>query len=146
MAKLGTYSRWASWEQGVLSRVGDPEKCQEVIRQRQHAVDDDASEAELVAAEFREDLQRRGHDADKDCIFISSRAAADILKVATETRRPTNQATKHLKTLGLRELTKSKKDGIVGWCWRGANAPEDAVMTRLGECPKPRHGTPAHQG
>ena len=131
MGDLQSYSRWAAWEQAVLARVNNPEKCQELIKQRQQAVDDDATEAELVADEFRSEIRNRGHNPDTDCVFITSKIAAAWLKAGTGQHRATNYASKYLKMLKLQELQGSKKNGITGWCWRGLQAEPGATMKWL---------------
>ena len=131
MAELKTFTRWADWEQGVLSRVNDPDKCQHRIRERQQAVDDDATEAQLVAAEFRQALRRRGFDPDSACVFVPSRIAAKLLKTVTGVNRATNYATRYLRTLKIAELSRTEKDSVPGWRWRGSKAKEEETMTWL---------------
>lgn len=131
MTELKTFTRWADWEQAVLSRVNDPEKCQQLIRQRQQTVDDDATEALLVAAEFRQELQRRGFDPDTACVFVPARVAAQLLKKATGVHRATNYASRHLGMLKVSELSKTAKDSMPGWRWRGSKADEDQTMAWL---------------
>jgi hypothetical protein len=124
--------RWGAWAGQVLARVEHPQECLALIQQRQEAVDDDASEADLVACEFRDQLQQHGHDVTKDCVFITSGTAADWLKRATKTHWPTNKATSHLKSLAIAEMTTTRKDGKPGWRWRGPQAAPNATMCRLG--------------
>jgi len=127
--------RWAAWAGGVLSRVGQPQECLAAIQQRQEVVDDDAGEADLVAAEFRDALRRAGHDPERGCVFVPSGTAADWLKAATRRHWATNRATAHLKALRVPELSPTKKDGRPGWRWRGPGAAAEATMARLGESP-----------
>jgi len=57
--------RWSTWEKGILSRIGDPAECQRVIEERQAAIDDDQTEADIVREGVRAELRRRG--ASPDC-------------------------------------------------------------------------------
>lgn len=116
------FTRWAPWEQQVLSKVNDPGGCQKLIKNRQKAVDADKSEAELVVDHFRRELKRRNHVPKTCCVFIPSRVAAEWLYAATLDRRVTNKATEHLKGLGIVQLKKTKKDGSPGWRWKDPNA------------------------
>jgi hypothetical protein len=131
MTELKTFTRWADWEQAVLSRVNEPEKCQQLIRQRQQAVDDDATEAKLVAAEFWQEIQRRGFDPDTACVFVPARIASQLLKKVTGVSRATNYATRYLRMLKVKELTRTEKDSMPGWRWRGSKADEEQTMSWL---------------
>jgi hypothetical protein len=93
------------------------------VRQRQEDADDDKNEAEEVADHFRRELERRGHDPNSQCIFIPSQIAAWWLGAATNMRWATNKASAHLKTLGIRELSKTKSSGRLGWRWAGTAVP-----------------------
>jgi uncharacterized protein (DUF3820 family) len=122
VAPLARHSRWGAWEELVLARLPEPADAQKVIEERQAAVDEDQEEADLVREAFAQELRDRGHDPDEENVFIPSGTAADILNAATNERRPTIRASAHLKTLGVRELRKSAKDGVKGWQWCGADA------------------------
>jgi hypothetical protein len=75
-----------------------------------------------VRGAFVAELRRRGHDPDGDNVFILTGDAAAILNAATNERRATNKASSYLKTLGIRELRKSAKNGDRGWVWHGREA------------------------
>lgn len=120
-------SRWAAWEEGVLARVGRSVACQRLLRKRQEVADSDADEAELVAAQFRQELGQRGHDPESVCVFIPARDAADWLKGATRQHRATNKATAYLASLSIRQLSRTKKDGKPGWKWRGEKATAESM-------------------
>jgi hypothetical protein len=130
---LKQHSRWGAWEDAVLARVAEPSDCQKVILERQEAVDDDAEEAGLVRDFFRSALRGRGHDPDRDAVFIPTATASAWVNEATNEKRPTNIAGTHLGTLTIGELRKSKRDGARGWAWRGKQAPVDAAMCPLSE-------------
>jgi hypothetical protein len=70
---LARYSRWGSWEQGVLSHVADPTACQATIEERQAAVDDDQAEKDLVREAFEEEIRQRGYDPARSVLFLPSR-------------------------------------------------------------------------
>ncbi len=114
-------TRWAAWEQGVLSKVGHAERCQELVYERMMTADTDNEEKELVAEHFREKLTLFHHDPDDCCVFIPSKVAGEWLADACQEKRPTNRATAYLSGLGIPELRKSKK-GQPGWAWTGPKA------------------------
>jgi hypothetical protein len=124
------YMRLALWENEVLAKVDDPAACQRVILQRQSEVDDDRQEAEEVAAQFRAELRRRGHNPDRECVFIPSAIAAAWLAMATGHRLAPNKATTFLKTLSISELRPTKITGRPGWRWTGP-----AAVASLGRVP-----------
>ncbi|HVS37407.1 MAG TPA: hypothetical protein VMS17_17730 [Gemmataceae bacterium] len=130
-APLKRFSRWAAWEQAVLSRVGDPAACQEAIEDRQAAIDDDSAEADLVRTAFLEDLRRRGHTPNRDAVWIPAPAAAEIVNRATGEKHPVNRAGMYLKTLTIPELRKSDRIGVRGWAWRGLDSDPNASLEEL---------------
>jgi hypothetical protein len=112
------FSRWGEWEQQVLSKVDKPADCQALINDRRRLIDDDRQEKDLVADQFRTELQRLRHDPDKEVLFIPSAQAADWLGHALGKTMPTNRATTYLRNLGLDELRITKTGGRPGWKWR----------------------------
>jgi hypothetical protein len=116
-------TRWARWEQDVLSRVEDLGGCQELILARQAAIDDDENEKDLVAGHFREQLVALHWNPDTDHVFIPTGIAAQWVEAATGEKRPTNRASSYLRALGVPELRKSGDGGRRGWRWRGAGCP-----------------------
>src|SRR5437870_4641519 len=96
-----TFSRRSEWERDVLSKVDPTGECAATILERQLAVDDDRDEAELVKSHFEQELRRYGHNPDTSCVFIPSKTAAEWLAAATRVKRATNQASAHLRTLGI---------------------------------------------
>lgn len=120
---LKRFSRWSTWEKAVLSRVADPSECQKVIEERQTAIDDDQTEADLVRDGFRQELFRRGHNPDSEMIFIPSRTAAQIVNsIENEEKRPYGRAMVHLYTLTIPELRKSNRGMGRGCVWAGRDA------------------------
>jgi hypothetical protein len=122
-APLGRYSRWSLWEQAVLSRVADPSECQRVIEERQGAIDDDQTEADLVADGIREELARRGHNPDTEVIWISSADMARIVNQSeNEKHRPYPRAMARLYLLKIPEIRKSNRTHAKGCVWTGSKA------------------------
>jgi hypothetical protein len=129
--RLPHYTRWASWEGGVLARLPDPRECQKVIAERQEQYDDDAQESALVRDGFRKELRNRGHPPDLAYLWISSAITAEILDKVTGEHRPVNKASAFLATLSIPELRKCDYEGARGWVWRGRGASTDAEMSDL---------------
>jgi len=130
---LAEYSRWGAWEQEVLACVPNAYECQSLIEQRQAAVDGDQEDSDLIRAAFVTELRDRGHEPDKEVIFIPSKEAATVVNQASGENRPTQRATAHLQTLNIRELRKSNGiDGSRGFRWTGhQSAPgQHAVMLK----------------
>jgi hypothetical protein len=127
----GTFARWAAWAAAVLEKVDPTGACRAMLAERQADIDTDAEETQLVAAQFREELEKLGHDPDRACVFIPSRVAATWLKTATQEHRRTNMASAHLASLGIPELTKKKTGGVPGWRWLGKQADAASNMARL---------------
>src|SRR5262249_26139637 len=121
--------RWASWEQGVLARVWEPEHCQRVLQARRDESNDDTRGADVVRGGFRGELRRRGHDPDAEALFPPPRAPRDILHRASGERYATNRASNKLAQLhvpGLSKCDRGGGSGGRGWTWRGPDAPDDA--------------------
>jgi hypothetical protein len=125
---LERYCRWGAWENLVLSRLPEPSEAQQLIRERQDAVDDDMEEAAIVREAFADELKKRLHDPGHDRVFIPTHTVAEIIATATGEKRPTNKASAFLKTLGIGELRKSAKDGARGWTWSGLSANGAAAV------------------
>src|SRR4051794_28554899 len=71
------FSRWALFEEAVLSKVKTPEKCKKVIAQRQSQVDDDSCEADLVGAHIRNKLRAKKQDPATCAIFFTTAEITD---------------------------------------------------------------------
>ncbi len=127
------HSRWPDWEARVLSKVHDPLACQSAILQRQAAVDDDASEAAIVAELFRAELVRRHFDPDGCYVLIPRELAIEWLERALGERLKTTKARAVLNGLGISEMKESAKDGTRGWMWTGKGASTEAGMVLVAE-------------
>lgn len=131
-------TRWAVWEQQVLSKTSLAAECQGVIAERQESMDDDENERGLVAEHFRATLKSRGHDPDTECIMIPHQDAADWLSYITRTHFATNRASAYLDGLKIAELSKSKRNDGVRWIWRGSKVASAATPGLLKPLPPPR--------
>jgi hypothetical protein len=131
----GTFSRWAKFEEAVLAKVEDPEKCKKVIALRQAQIDDDANEADLVAAYLRAQLREQKEDPETCCVFMTTPEITKWLQDAIGSKLPINKATPYLRTLAIPELRYSKKDGVPGWVWRGRKAPVGATAKVFSKLP-----------
>lgn len=129
--------RWATWGAQVLAHVPDPVECQKVILERQGDVDDDKAEADMVRAAFTRNLSRRGHDPDRDVVFIPAEDAAIWLSIATNEKRASNKASAYLNTLAIPELRRSARVGERGWRWQGRDSSPLATAMPLGVPPPP---------
>ena len=125
---LTNFSRWATWEQAVLSRVPDPAEAQRVMRERQNEANVELDKAEIVEEYFANELARFGYDPDTMEVRIPVSTAADWFKVATgDTRMSTTSANKRLRQMigeGQVKLVSDDPGRTYGRCfiWSGANA------------------------
>jgi hypothetical protein len=131
-------SRWPEWQAQVLSKVGLAAECQEIIAQRQAAIDSDTDEVEEVRAYFaRQVAAYSGRDADTAHAWFLSQTATEWLKAALKRDFSVSSATTYLRGSGLvaaeeEELSATKplmKHDMTkgrGWTWKGhlATGPE----------------------
>jgi hypothetical protein len=120
--RLESYSRWADWEDGVLSRVADPGSAQKLIAERQADIDSDDDEADAIREAFAAALRENKYDPDTAAVFFTCKDAAQIVNGAEGTSRTSTGTTAYLKTLTIRELRRGKSDAKRGWVWRGSKA------------------------
>jgi hypothetical protein len=66
------FTRWASWESDVLSRLPEPNEAQAVILERQGTVDVEREEAEAIEESIGEQLAKVGYKIATECVFIPS--------------------------------------------------------------------------
>jgi len=76
---LQANTRWGNWETAVLCRLDNAERCQEVIRARQMALDAEQDESNLILEHFEKQLLKNNMRTDYDKILISSGTAAEWL-------------------------------------------------------------------
>lgn len=131
--KLARHSRWGAWEDVVLARLPDPAAVQSLIEDRQAAIDDDQSEAELVRDAFEEELHSRGQYPDLAVVRMPSRFVAMIVNKALNEQKPVNKVSSHLKMLAIAELRKSDRKDFRGWVWYGRNADPNVIPITIHE-------------
>ncbi|BBO34729.1 bifunctional DNA primase/polymerase [Lacipirellula parvula] len=73
---LRTFGRWAAWEQAIVSRLPEPGEAQQVIAERQAAINTDLDESEIVEEFFCDQLAKLGYDVQQESIRIPSAVAA----------------------------------------------------------------------
>lgn len=96
---LARHSRWGDWEDGVLSRLDDPVKAQQVIAERQQVADCEHEESELLVTHFRNRLIDLGYSADEEWVHIPTKAAAEWFCEATGERKSVTGVSRILKQL-----------------------------------------------
>jgi hypothetical protein len=134
-AGLPAYTRWGSWERGVLACVDEPEACQALIAERQAAIDGDQEDADLVREAFVAALKSRGHNPDTEAVFIPSKEVATIVNGAEgEKNRSPQRVTTYLLALGIKELRKTDRSdmGGRGWKWSGPASAGKAKVVLFG--------------
>jgi phage/plasmid primase-like uncharacterized protein len=118
------FSRWGSWERDVLSRLPDPTEAQQVIAERQEAVDVEEEEAALVEDFFADRLRRLKYDPEREIVHVPVAVAADWYQVATNTKHSVTGVSRMLAQMAeetkLRRLrpNPSKANGR-GYLWSG---------------------------
>lgn len=124
---LKKFTRWATWEKAVLSRLPEPSEAQAVIASRQGAVDVEADEAEQIEEFFAGQLRTLQYDSDAHRVFIPSQFAARWLNWATNENRGVISAGRVLGqfvTEGrFHRLQQNKvNEWGRGWVWHGTKA------------------------
>lgn len=119
---LCNVSRWGHWEQAVLARLHDPQRLQEVIRERQATIDDDEEDKDIILEAIHQRLRAHGLIPDQSCVLITSKDMAQIINEALNEQFPVNRASSFVKTLGIPELRKSDRGCARGWIWCGREA------------------------
>jgi len=93
------YSRWATWEAGVLSKVDHPDDCLSLILDRRGAVDVEQEESAIIEDYFAHKLAWLGYDPERDDVFIFNDMAAQWFNQATGDKAKVTGATRALKQL-----------------------------------------------
>jgi phage/plasmid primase-like uncharacterized protein len=93
------YSRFGTWEAGVLSHVEHPDDCLDLILERRGAVDVEQEEGEIVEDYFAHKLAWMGYDTDRDDIFIPNDLTAKWFNAATGDTKKVTGVTRTLKQL-----------------------------------------------
>jgi hypothetical protein len=99
---LTEFSRWATWEQHVLSRLPESNEAQRVILERQGKANCDQDEAEIIEEFFAEQLRQFNYDPETSRVLIPVAFAARWFGWAVGGEQPkTATATKRLKQMSL---------------------------------------------
>jgi len=93
------YTRWAAWEQAVLSRLPEPEEAQRVILDRQNEANCEQDEAEIIEEHFAEQLKRLGYDSDRSQVRIPVAVAARWYGWAVGEKTKTTAASKKINQM-----------------------------------------------
>ncbi len=130
-ADMGTYSRWASWDQGVLARLPDARECLDLIQERRGEVDAEKEEGGLIEDAFASKLRWLGYDIERDDVFIPTDKVARWYNAATGEAKKSVGVTTTLKQLRdegkLWRLVycRSGSSKQRGFRWIGEHATED---------------------
>jgi hypothetical protein len=126
-AKLERFTRWASWERAVISRLEDPKALQTLIDSRASEADEDRMTAISIKEFFEQQLKNFGLRPDDEVIHIPSALATDWLVEATGQEFSKRAAAAAIKNLidggSLRNLSvnASRTQGR-GWLWNSGHA------------------------
>jgi hypothetical protein len=129
--RLQKYSRWAVWEDQVLSRCENPDECLRVILERQSDMDADQEESDMIREAFATQLVRHGYRPAEVVALFSSEAMAAVIKEATGEPRARNKASAYLNTVKPAEMAKCDKRDSRGWLWSGALARPEQEPVRI---------------
>jgi hypothetical protein len=126
-ATLERYSRWASWERGVLARLPEPADAQAVIAERQGQADVELEESDLIEDFFARKLALLGYNPDTEAVRIPSEVAARWYNLATNENLRVTAASRTLRQMGdegrLRRLRKDAGHANGrGFLWTGRDA------------------------
>lgn len=124
---LEKFTRWASWEQAVLSRIPEPAEAQRVIAERQAKINTDLDEGEIVESYFASQLELLGYDASEDQVRVPSAAAALWFSKAVNEPMRTAAACRRINQMhGEGQLPRVSADPSHrhgrNFIWRGENA------------------------
>lgn len=126
------FSRWASWERDVLSRLPEPEDAQKVILERQGNVDVEQEEADILRDFFSAQLDQLSYDVERSWVHIPSAVAGAWYNAAVNERHKIPGAARILKQLCEEGRIKwlsvnpSRTHGR-GFTWMGQESEVDAA-------------------
>lgn len=127
-------SRWATWEQDVLSKASnEPTKAITTIIERRGNVDEDQEQCDLVADAIRQQLRDRHHDPEIEKVIIPTETLAKWLESITGAKNviATGRVLSRLKIPELDKGRSNKKDRLPGYVWCGKNCPANRTITSL---------------
>jgi hypothetical protein len=130
---LEQYSRWATWEKHILSKVNEPEAVQALILERQGEANTDRLEASIIEDYFAEQLAANGYDTLAAQIRIPSRLVSEWFNDATNERLSTPKVTSRLKQMAKeRRIHRLSPDAGRrhgrGFIWIGRDADASDVI------------------
>jgi hypothetical protein len=96
---LAEFTRWATWEQHVLSRLPEPGDAQRLILDRQGEANCELDEAEIIEEHFAEQLRRLDYDPQTAQVRIPVAVAARWYGWAVGEPTKTASVTRKLKQL-----------------------------------------------
>ena len=97
--RVTKFSRWATWEGDVLSRLENPDDLVDLILERRSECDVEQEEGELIESAFDSRLRTLDYDTDLDDVFVPVALAADWLNLATGERYKVTGASRRLKQM-----------------------------------------------
>jgi hypothetical protein len=124
---LTRFTRWASWERAVLSRLNNPEALQKLIEARAATADEDNNTAESIKDYFTEQLRELGYDPDEEVIHLPAEVMRIWLEGATSKDFSKRSSNAHIKQLidggSLRNIRINPcRTYGRGWLWNSGNA------------------------
>ena len=119
---LTRFTRWASWERAILSRLDKPEALQVLIEARATSADEDKSTAEAIREYFGEQLRDMGYGDEEVPIHMPAEVVRSWLVESTgkeHTKRSANAYVKQLIDGGSIRNIKPNPSRTMGrgWLW-----------------------------
>jgi hypothetical protein len=142
---LSRFTRWASWERAILSRLKDPESIQALIEERSVVADEDHTTAESINEFFEEQLRYMGYDPIEEAVHIPAEIAREWLVDSSGKEFTKRSANSHIKQLldggSLRNLkiNPSRKKGR-GWIWNFGIEPVNYTLEETFKSKKYKEG------
>lgn len=137
-------SRWGSWEAEVLAKVPDIdfESVTSLVNARRKSNDSEQDEFELILDEIKGYLKERGHDLEKEKLFIKNAQMAEIVKEATDLKSGRGHLLKIAKNIVDKSVaeelsTHRHRDWGQGFLWNGSCSDPTNII-RVGEKRKNR--------
>ncbi len=96
---LSRFTRWASWERDVLSKLPEPSDAQKIIEERQAVADVEVEEIEIIREFFQSRLRGLRYDTDRDRVLIPSSIVAKWYNRATNENRSVSTVSRSLVQL-----------------------------------------------
>lgn len=121
------FTRWATWEQHVLSRLPEPAEAQSLILERQGSANTEQDEAEIIEEFFAERLRELNYDPETSQVRIPVSVVARWFGGATGEQSKTASVSKRLHQMASEgQIKKLAPDSTrtYGRCfvWTGAKA------------------------